>query len=187
MKGSMKSPSNGILPIGSIYLSLTTDNPATLFGGTWTQIKDTFLLTAGDNYSAGSSGGSATIALTVENMPSHTHTFTGSSATTSSNGAHTHTPSNANYHFQWMQSTSSDATLHLQVSKGSGYYVNGGNPSASDAIDSYGGIHHGANTNSAGAHTHTLTAKGTNSSTGSGEAFSNLPPYKVVYAWERTA
>lgn len=48
-------------PVGSIYTT-TSDNvsPALTFGGTWEQIKDVFLLAAGDTYTAGSTGGSAT-------------------------------------------------------------------------------------------------------------------------------
>ena len=46
-------------PVGSIYLSTSSTNPAQLFGGTWEQIKDVFLLAAGDTYTAGSTGGSA--------------------------------------------------------------------------------------------------------------------------------
>ena len=49
-----------IYPIGSIYLSVSSANPSVLFGGTWVQIKDAFLLSAGDTYSADTSGGSAT-------------------------------------------------------------------------------------------------------------------------------
>lgn len=49
-----------IYPIGSIYLSVSSANPSVLFGGTWVQIKDTFLLSAGDTYNANTSGGSAT-------------------------------------------------------------------------------------------------------------------------------
>ena len=46
-------------PIGAIYLSTTAGNPSSLLGfGTWTQIKDTFLLAAGDKYSGGITGGS---------------------------------------------------------------------------------------------------------------------------------
>ena len=47
-------------PVGSIYTT-TSDNvsPALTFGGTWEQIKDVFLLAAGDTYAAGSTGGSA--------------------------------------------------------------------------------------------------------------------------------
>lgn len=50
---------NTIYPVGAIYISYNSTNPATLFGGTWTQIKDAFLLSAGNTYSAGSTGGTA--------------------------------------------------------------------------------------------------------------------------------
>ena len=60
-------------PIGSIFLAVSNINPASIFGGTWTQIKDRFLLCAGDTYSAGSTGGEATHKLTVSEMPSHNH------------------------------------------------------------------------------------------------------------------
>ena len=62
------------MPVGSIYLSLTTDNPANLFGGTWERIKDTFLLAAGDTYALGGTGGASTVMLSTANMPAHTHT-----------------------------------------------------------------------------------------------------------------
>lgn len=62
-----------IYPIGSIYLSVNNANPSTLFGGTWVQIKDKFLLSAGDTYSGGDTGGEATHTLTIDEMPSHTH------------------------------------------------------------------------------------------------------------------
>ena len=48
-----------IYPVGSIYMSVNAVNPSTIFGGTWEQIKDRFLLSAGDNYNNGSVGGSA--------------------------------------------------------------------------------------------------------------------------------
>ena len=60
-------------PIGSIYSSTVATSPADLFGGTWERIKDAFLLSAGDTYSAGTTGGEATHKLTVDEMPSHTH------------------------------------------------------------------------------------------------------------------
>ena len=62
-----------IYPVGAIYMSVNTTDPSILFGGSWTQIKDRFLLSAGDTYSAGSTGGSATHTLTVDEIPSHTH------------------------------------------------------------------------------------------------------------------
>ena len=92
-----------VYPVGSIYMSVNSTNPSTFITGTtWVQLKDRFLLAAGDTYSAASTGGAASQSytpagsvgnhtLTVSEMPSHNHTFTGSSATTSSSGsAHTH-------------------------------------------------------------------------------------------------
>ena len=64
-------------------MSTVDVDPSTLFGGTWERVKDKFLLTAGDNYAAGSTGGSTShthtnpstgsTAITVEQMPSHNH------------------------------------------------------------------------------------------------------------------
>ncbi len=61
-------------PIGSIYMSVNNVNPGSIFGGTWEQIKDKFLLASGDTYSLGSTGGEATHTLTIDEIPSHTHT-----------------------------------------------------------------------------------------------------------------
>ena len=58
-----------IYPIGSIYISAESTSPATLFGGTWEQIKDTFLLAAGETYTAGATGGEATHTLTESELP----------------------------------------------------------------------------------------------------------------------
>ena len=49
-----------VYPIGSLYMSTNDTSPASLFGGTWEQLKDRFLLGAGDTYAAGVTGGSAT-------------------------------------------------------------------------------------------------------------------------------
>lgn len=62
-----------VYPVGSIYLSVGSTAPSTLFGGTWEQIKDTFLLGAGDDYDLGDTGGEATHTLTVNEIPSHHH------------------------------------------------------------------------------------------------------------------
>lgn len=42
-------------------------------GGGWTQIKDKFILAAGDTYKKGQTGGEATHVLTVDEMPAHKH------------------------------------------------------------------------------------------------------------------
>ena len=61
-------------PVGAIYMSVNSADPADLFGfGTWERVKDRFLLAAGDSYAAGSTGGEATHTLTIAEMPSHSH------------------------------------------------------------------------------------------------------------------
>lgn len=48
-----------IYPVGSIYISANAVSPATLFGGSWEQIQGRFMLTSGNGYSLGATGGSA--------------------------------------------------------------------------------------------------------------------------------
>ena len=79
-----------IYPVGSIYMSVNSANPAILFGGTWEQIKGRFLLgtgslennnntrfgqvTAGQvNAPAGEKGGEAYHKLSINEMPKHKH------------------------------------------------------------------------------------------------------------------
>lgn len=74
-------------PIGSIYISVDSTNPSELLGfGVWEQIKDTFLLSAGDKYEGGAVGGDAEHTLTIDEMPKHSHKFaygvTGATAST---------------------------------------------------------------------------------------------------------
>ena len=70
-------------PVGSIYQSTDSTPPADLFGGTWEQIKDRFLLAAGDSHAAGSTGGEEEHVLTAAEMANHTHgyDYTGQSIT----------------------------------------------------------------------------------------------------------
>ena len=79
-------------PVGCLYMSFESTSPATLFGGSWTQLKDRFLLSVGDTYkSAGLTGGEADHTLTVAEMPSHRHGASEGQfhAYTGSNGADT--------------------------------------------------------------------------------------------------
>ncbi len=62
-----------VYPVGSIYMSVNSTSPGALFGGTWVQIEDKFLLAAGATYKAGSTGGEATHTLTQGEMPKHNH------------------------------------------------------------------------------------------------------------------
>ena len=60
-------------PVGAIYISVKSTDPGSLFGGSWTQLKDRFLLGAGATYAVGSMGGEATHKLTESEMPEHSH------------------------------------------------------------------------------------------------------------------
>lgn len=65
-----------VYPVGSIYMSVNSTSPATLFGGTWKAIKRRFLLGAdGNTYKAGNTGGEAAHTLTEGEMPSHKHSI----------------------------------------------------------------------------------------------------------------
>lgn len=132
-----------LYPIGSIYSSTVSTNPATLFGfGTWVAYGAGRVLIGASGsglYIAGNTGGSAD-AIVV----SHTHT-----ATVTDPG-HNHS-----------------APYAL------GSAANGGGPLT------IGG------TTVTGTSTTGITVS--NSTTGSSGTNANLPPYVVVYMWNRTA
>ena len=60
-------------PVGSYYWSENSTDPANLFGGTWVQVKDKFILAAGDIHAVGEAGGEETVKLEEKHMPSHNH------------------------------------------------------------------------------------------------------------------
>lgn len=137
-------------PIGSIYTSTDSTDPSDLFGGTWTQIKDTFLLSAGDDYTAGDTGGEAEHILLEAEMPKHKHlTY---KANTGYNGFPYQTLSFSEYGFIF-------------------------------SITS--GCSNSGSTNYTG---HVTTdADGPTDVKGGDTPHNNMPPYLVVYVWERTA
>lgn len=62
-----------VYPVGSIYISVNSTSPQTLFGGTWEAIQGKFLLGSSSTHKAGSIGGEENHTLTVGEMPKHTH------------------------------------------------------------------------------------------------------------------
>lgn len=50
---------NKIYPVGSIYMSINNVSPQAFIGGTWEQIKNRWLVGAGDEYAVGTYGGNA--------------------------------------------------------------------------------------------------------------------------------
>lgn len=146
-----------IYPVGSIYMSTVSTNPATLLGfGTWEAMPAGRVLLAqgksswGTTYNAGSTGGEATHQLTVGELPSHTH-----SASTNVTGEHTHNYTTYQY-LNW----------------------HGSKEASSDWMNTSTGL-----TSKAGNHSHTVTIN----NTGSSNAHNNLQPYISVYIWKRTA
>lgn len=80
-----------IFPVGAVYLSIDSTNPATYFGGTWQQFGQGRMLvgvgTGTDangqsrTFSSQGTGGEYTHALTESEMPSHTHSMKGYGST----------------------------------------------------------------------------------------------------------
>ena len=196
-------------PVGSLYWTSVNENPATTFGGgTWEQIKDKFILAAGDTYSQGATGGSATVTLTTEQMPSHSHET--NSLTNSSGTAITTTGTqSANPNFYGtkvsasfggvMGSGQNGATISKLSVTAPFSYTNSIN--SADWICNWAS---GTGSNFfnckfnytpagslSGNHYHnfehkhgTTTAGGLNGTT---QAHDNMPPYIVQYCWKRTA
>jgi microcystin-dependent protein len=149
-----------IYPIGSIYISVNSTNPGTLFGGTWTQLEDRFLIGAGSSYNAGGTGGTSSVTLSTSNLPKHTH---GVNIKTSG-GGHNH-----NQYFmevRWASNYNGTKSLGRPQSVGSGNT----NERA---------------TTSDGSHSHTVSGN-TGDGGFSNSAFSIIPPYLAVYMWKRT-
>ena len=157
---------NLIYPIGSIYLSVNSVDPSTLFGGTWEKIKDKFLLSDGDTYSIGSTGGEATHTLTIDEMPSHNH-----SAISDSNGDHNHSlVSITGYDdHNFINGTGEFLIQNSDTTMGWSSAVN--------TSLKYG------STGNAGSHSHSLTVN----STGGSQPHNNMPPYLTINVWKRVA
>ena len=61
-----------IYPVGSYYWTSKPINPSDLWGGTWVQVKDKFILAAGAK-AVGATGGEENHNLTIAEMPKHDH------------------------------------------------------------------------------------------------------------------
>lgn len=146
-------------PVGSIYTATVSTNPATLFGfGTWTQFAaGRMMMGAGGSFSPGATGGSND-AIVV----SHTHSF---STTTGDAGGHQHS-------LQFAASSADDGPTSSggvrTDSGGSVLTMNGNNIALA-----------------VGNHNHSVN--GTTGAAGSSGTNANLPPFIVVYMWQRTA
>lgn len=117
-----------VYPIGSIYQSTKNLSPASIVGGTWEQITEKFLFAAGSTYMAGETGGEATHALSIAEMPAHTHGV---------------------------------VAMHYRLGANDKTGGDGGGNWTQESFSS--------------------------STTGSGKSHNNMPPYYVIYIWERVS
>ena len=101
-----------VYPIGSLYWNKTNaTNPATLLGfGTWVAITDKFIVARGSTYT--STGGAATVTLSIGNLPAHTHVQTAPNDSGGSNNFPARDPGSDN--------GGSNSTLSNTGSTGSG-------------------------------------------------------------------
>lgn len=161
-------------PVGAIYMSTSSTSPATLFGGSWEQIQGRFLAAcdtngqsgaAALNLTAAATGGATTHTVTTAQLPSHSHTPTLTLATTQFEVRTAEDPNRVVY--ASTRTTFSHATgahnWHEKAHKPSG-----GGSAASDVATVQPKISVALN------------------NTGSGTAYSTMPPYLAVYMWKRT-
>lgn len=170
---------NLIYPVGSIYMSVNSTSPATLFGGTWERIQDKFLLSAGSTYSAGATGGSASHKITSAELPKHTHAYAKPNTNTNS---HILT-------INEMPSHNHNVYINGQGSGGRSELYMGWGYTSNNEVKNYSGDSFIGKTGGGQGHTHGIGT--TSTATGDGgfanNSFSTLPPYLAIYVWKRTA
>lgn len=157
-----------IYPVGSIYISATATSPASLFGGTWTQLKNRFLFAT--NATSGNKGKDAAsshtgtavtgTAISANQMPSHTHT----QASCTNPGDHAHQLAGA---FGGPDQFPPYSAVSGNNSDSGSGYSNRWAPQ----------------TKGSGNHTHTITLN----NTGGGQTHNHSVSYIEVYVWQRTA
>ncbi len=161
---------NLIYPVGSIYISVNSTSPATLFGGTWAQIQGQFLLGCNSAYTAGSTGGEATHLLTAAETPAHTH-----SRGTMDIGGEVrvycdYNKGNTSFDTEGVKGAF-NFTTGTDTEMGTSWNIQSGTQDAVRMIK----------------FTASRNWTGETSSFGGGLAHNNMPPYLAVYIWKRTA
>lgn len=150
-----------VYPVGAIYLSTASTSPASLFGGTWEQIKDRFLLAAGSSYAAGGTGGAATVTLTTAQIPAHKHTANAMTGALNLRG--------------YNDSGLASGTTATGVFSMADPWATSAYTLANSGLTT--GVYHRIN----------FSATPTINNTGGGSSHNNMPPYLTVYMWKRVS
>lgn len=145
-----------VYPVGSIYMSVNSTDPSSLFGGGWTRLKDRFLLAAGDSYAAGNTGGEASHKLTLSEIPSHSHTKGSMRIQGSVKGVF------------FGDSNETDGVFSVSGKYGAPWKTGSG-----------------ADERTVMFNTDTGGWSGFTSNEGGSSAHNNMPPYITVYVWKR--
>lgn len=145
-------------PVGSIYESTSDQSPADLFGGTWEAMDPGRVLVSAGTASTG------TVYNAGDKGGEENHKLT-----ESENGPHSHSAS------------CSTAGNHNHVVYGSD--DNGGSVGFDTQGNAYMQSQIAYPSSYSGNHSHNITI----GSSGNGAPHNNMPPFEVVYRWERTA
>jgi len=149
-----------IYPVGSVYISTTSTNPATLFGiGTWVSIGSGRVLQAITSGSGGQNGGSSSKTVTIN---------------VTSNGSHSHV-------HQWYDGTRSSASKGIDMASSSSGHRSGSFNSTGNAVD-FSGDPDINDYYTAQASSTTITVNGTGST-----SVDTTQAHFTVYMWYRTA
>lgn len=165
-------------PIGSFYFTKHDTNPSTFIGGEWDRVEGRFLIGACEAYPGESEGGSANAVAvahthsafaSVSNGGEHAHSVTGS---TNVAGNHSHGMGN-----RWSDGSGSETAYRRDSSRKRTTIYNDANGNHSHTVT--------GSTSTSSAHSHpVIVAIDPAGEDGTGK---NLPPYKAVYMWVRTA
>lgn len=155
---------NAVYPVGSIYMSVISTNPSTLFGGTWERLEGRFLIGAGKNMTTntnaafgslgvgepdfinGERGGQYYHKLGIDEIPGHHHDTNNWVLVVNKNAVNIDTDLGGQ---PIVGVRSTNIVPNLRATKNDDGNATG--------------------------------------NTGGGQAHSNMPPYLAVYMWKRTA
>ena len=157
--GSIIMWSGANIPNGWVLCDGSNDTP---------NLRDRFIVGAGNNYNIGALGGTDQVTLTENQMPTHNHT-----GNTHNNGSHKHTGStyaggSHSHNFTADSDFGGNGTI---------VGLGGGNSANKQIQTSSSGSHsHALNMANAGEHSHNLNIN----NTGGSQAHENRPPYYAL-------